>query len=103
MPPIFTSSDIMYFPLGLKSPRTGTFFPILVKSSNSSFTPIALAIASRCKTALVEPPRVIVTVMALMKAFLVIISLGVIFLSSKFFIAKPEFKQSNFLSLDIAA
>ena len=103
IPPIFTNSDIIYFPLGLRSPKTGTFLPILVKSFNSNFIPIAFAIASKCKTAFVDPPKVIVTVMALINAFRVIISFGVIFFSNKFFIALPEFIQSKFLSLEIAA
>ena len=74
-----------------------------MKSFNSNLTPIAFAIANKCNTAFVEPPNVIVTVIALIKAFLVIISLGVIFFSNKFFIALPEFIQSKFLSFDIAA
>ena len=45
----------MYLPLGLKSASTGTCLPMRVKSSSSSGTFAACAIASRCSTALVEP------------------------------------------------
>ncbi len=68
MPPMRMSSDIEYLPLGRRSASTGTRAPMRVKSSSSSGTPAACAIASRCSTALVEPPSAIVTTMAFSNA-----------------------------------
>ena len=75
-PPILTSSAIEYFPLGFKSARTGVFFPILSKSFNDSFNFASLAIANKCKTALVDPPSAMTTVIAFSRDFFVTISLG---------------------------
>ena len=71
-----TNSAIEYFPLGFKSARTGVFFPILSKSFRESFILASFAMASRCKTALVEPPRAITIVIAFSSDFFVTISLG---------------------------
>ena len=76
MPPMATSSDIKCFPLGFKSASTGTRLPMRVKSSSDSFTFAAWAMASRCSTALVEPPSAMTTVMAFSKAFFVRMSSG---------------------------
>ena len=50
------------------SHRTGTFARIGSKSSSVSFTPAHCAIASRWRTALVEPPTAITTAIALSNA-----------------------------------
>ena len=76
MPPTATSSLIRYFPLGLRSATTGTFLPMREKSSIVSLTSAAWAIASRCSTALVEPPSAMTTVMAFSNAFFVMMSRG---------------------------
>ena len=76
MPPMATSSDIKCLPLGFKSASTGTRLPMRVKSSIVSFTFAACAMASRCSTALVEPPSAMTTVMAFSNAFLVRMSSG---------------------------
>ena len=85
------------------SANTGVTFPILVKSSRSKSTPMQCAIAKRCKTAFVEPPRAMTTAIEFSKAFFVMISLGFKSRSSKCFIASPAFWQSNFLSYDTAS
>ena len=59
--------------------------------------------ASKCRTALVDPPRAITIVIAFSKAFLVIISEGLISFSNKFIIASPALKQSSSLSCEIAS
>ena len=59
--------------------------------------------ASRCNTALVDPPNAITTAIEFSKAFFVIISLGLISRSSNFFIAAPASLQSCFLSLETAS
>ncbi len=61
-----------YFPWGLVSARWGTRAATALKSSRSSSTRASLAMASRWSTALVEPPRAMVTAMAFSKASLVI-------------------------------
>ena len=64
---------------------------------------MACAIASRCNTAFVDPPRAITTTIAFSNDSLVIMSEGLISLSSKFITANPASKQSFCLSLDIAS
>ena len=71
-----TSSDIEYLPLGRRSASTGTRAPMRVKSSSVSGTPASCAIASRCSTALVEPPSAMTTVMAFSNASRVRMSRG---------------------------
>ncbi len=76
MPPIRISSDIAYLPLGRRSASTGTRLPMRVKSSSSSGTPTVWAMASRCRTTLVEPPSAMVTVIAFSNALRVRICEG---------------------------
>ena len=71
-----TSSDIEYLPLGFRSASTGTRLPMRVKSSSRSLTLADEAMASRCSTALVEPPSAMTTVMAFSKALRVMMSRG---------------------------
>ena len=73
---MLTNSAIEYFPLGFRSARTGVFLPILSKSLRERFNLASFAIARRCKTALVEPPRAITIVIAFSNDFFVTISLG---------------------------
>lgn len=103
IPPISMSCDMRYLPLGLRSARTGTRLPILVKSSIESFTPAAWAIARRCRTALVEPPRAITVVMAFSKASRVMISRGRIPFLRRFSTAAPASRQSVTLCDETAA
>ena len=93
----------MYLPEGFRSARTGTLAPIRVKSSIFKSTLIASAIAIKCKTALVEPPSVIIKVIAFSNAFLVIMSLGLISFLSRLTTASPARRQSLFLSSEIAS
>ena len=67
MPPISISSDMAYCPAGRMSASTGTPSPMRVKSSSSRGMSAALAIASRCSTALVDPSSAMQTVMAFSK------------------------------------
>ena len=60
-------------PNGLTSARCGTRSPIRLKSSSSSGTPASRAMASRCSTALVDPPNAITTAMAFSNASRVMI------------------------------
>ena len=77
------------FPLGLKSAKTGVLFPILSKSSRDKSTFASWAIPSKCKTALVDPPKAITTAIAFSKASFVMISRGLISFEIKFIIASP--------------
>ena len=65
-----------YRPWGLVSARWGTRAATVLKSSRSRSTRASLAMASRWSTALVEPPRAMVTAMAFSKASLVMIWRG---------------------------
>ena len=70
-PPTRSTSFITYRPNGLRSPRCGTFRPTRTKSSRVRSTSASLAMASRCSTALVEPPKAITTAIAFSNASLV--------------------------------
>ena len=72
-PPTWSTSFITYCPNGLTFARCGTRAPIRRKSSSVSSTCASCAIASRCSTALVEPPNAITTAMAFSNASLVMI------------------------------
>ena len=93
-----TSSLIKNFPLGLRSAITGTFLPMRVKSSIESGTLAALAMANRCSTALVEPPRAMTTVTAFSKAFLVMMSRGRMPSFKRLTTAAPASRLSFFLA-----
>ena len=75
-PPMRSMSAMWYLPWGLVSARCGTRAATLLKSSSSSSTRASWAMAKRWSTALVEPPRAMVTAMAFSKASLVIIWRG---------------------------
>ena len=64
-------------PPGFMSAMCGTRAAMRLKSSRCSSTPASLAIASRCSTALVEPPTADVRAMAFSNAGLVMIMRGV--------------------------
>ncbi len=75
-PPTRSSSLMMYRPDGRIDAITGVRRLISSKSSIDSSTPASWAIASRCRTALVEPAVAITTVAALRNAVLVMICRG---------------------------
>ena len=76
-PPMWSTSFITWLPNGLTSARCGTRAPTREKSSRVSSTSASFAIASRCRTALVEPPKAMTTAMAFSNASLVRMSLAV--------------------------
>ena len=65
-------------------------------------TPAEFAIANKCRTALVDPPKAITTVIAFSSDFLFIMSLGLISFLTQAIKALAESLQSIFLELDIA-
>ncbi len=73
-----------------------------VKSSRDSATSTVCAMAIRCSTALVEPPRAITTVMAFSNASRVRMSRGLMSRSSSLSTASPAARQSSSLSLSSA-
>ena len=78
-----------YLPCGLVSAMWGTRPATRLKSSRLSMTPASEAMASRCSTALVDPPRALTTAMAFSNASRVRMSLGRISLRSRFSTATP--------------
>ena len=90
MPPTRSTSVITYRPNGLRSARCGTRAPIRRKSSRLSSTPASRAMASRCRTPLVEPPSAITSVIAFSNAGLVMIWRAVMPCLSRFTTASPE-------------
>ncbi len=73
-----------------------------LKSSmvNSMFTDRAMAI--KCNTALVEPPSTVTSTMAFSNASRVMMSLGLISFSRRFFMASPALKHSSSFFSSIA-
>ena len=61
------------------------------------------AMASRCSTALVEPPRAMTTLMAFSKAGRVMMSEGLMSLAMRFATAAPARSQSPSLAWEIAS
>ncbi len=94
-PPILISSAIMYLPLGLRSAITGERLPMRVKSAIDSFTPAECAIASRCSTALVDPPSAAIVTIAFSKAWRVRMSRGRMLRSINCTTAAPACRQSS--------
>ena len=103
VPPMRTSSAMTYLPLGLRSASTGVRLPMRVKSSSESLTRAVCAMASRCSTALVEPPRAVTRAMAFSKASLVRISLGRMPRLIRPSTARPAERQSTRLAAEMAA
>ena len=89
MPPIRSTSVITYRPKGLTSARCGVRSPIRLKSSRVSSTRASCAMASRCSTALVDPPSAITTAIAFSNASLVRIWRAVMPASSRRRTASP--------------
>src|SRR6266699_1503333 len=75
-PPARWRSTVTNRPDGFKSHSTGTRARMAPKSSSVSGTFAAWAMASRCSTALVEPPMAMVTAMAFSNALRVRICRG---------------------------
>ncbi len=65
-----------YLPAGLVSAMCGTRAATRLKSSSARSTRASAAMASRCSTALVEPPRAMTTAMAFSNASFVRICRG---------------------------
>ena len=76
IPPTRCRSVATYFPEGFKSHSTGTRPRISSKSSIRKWTSAAWAMASKCSTALVDPPTAMVTAMAFSNALRVMIWRG---------------------------
>ena len=92
----------MYLPDGLKSPITGVRSEMAWKSSCVRSIPTVRAIAIKCKTALVEPPSTMTTVMASSKASRVMMSLGLISRARSVFMYSPTDAASRCFSSDLA-
>ncbi len=75
-PPMRSTSVMWYLPAGLVSAMWGTRAATRLKSSSASSTRASAAMASRCSTALVEPPSAMTTAMAFSNASLVMIWRG---------------------------
>ena len=81
----------------------GTLAAMRLKSSRSSSTRASCAIASKCRTALVEPPSAITTEIAFSNAFLVMIWLGRMSLAMRFITARPLSNAKSSLRESTAA
>ena len=89
-PPISSTSAMWYLPCGLVSAMCGTRAATRLKSSSSSSTSASWAMASRWRTALVEPPRAMTTAMAFSNASFVMIWRGRMFWRSSSITALPD-------------
>nr|GMD84649.1 Uncharacterised protein [Ipomoea batatas] len=70
------TSSMTNFPLGFKSARKGTSSLTFWKSSRCSCNPTDLAIAIKCRTALVDPPSAMTITIAFRSDFGVMMSRG---------------------------
>ena len=66
-----------------------------LKSSRVSSTSASRAMASRCSTALVEPPKAMVTAIAFSNAFLVMMSRAVMPLRRRLTTASPDLRANS--------
>ena len=96
-PPTLCKSSIKNLPLGFKSARYGVDAIIFWKSSILKSTFAAFAIAKKCSTELVEPPKTAINLIAFSIELLVTISLGFKSNSNIFLIAFPIRLHSFFL------
>ena len=94
-PPMRSMSTMWYLPCGLVSAMCGTRAATLLKSSSASSTRASAAMASRCSTALVEPPSAMVTAMAFSNASFVMICRGRMPSSSSRTTAWPDSKAKS--------
>jgi len=99
MPPILCTSSMTYLPDGLRSATNGIRSLTAWKSSMPSLTPHECAMAIRCRTALVEPPRIMVRTMAFSNAARVMMSRGRMLFSRRRRMAGPTASHSSCFSL----
>ena len=78
IPPTLSRSVMTKRPKGLRSASSGVFALIRWKSSRVRSTSASCAIARRCRTEFVEPPKAMTAVIAFSKAFFVMIWRAVI-------------------------
>ena len=102
MPPISKRSAAMYRPEGARSARNGILFETRWKSSRVRGTPAVPLMASKCKTALVEPPSTIIMTSAFSKDALVRSFLGVMFFSMHTRMAAAALAHSRIFAGDVA-
>ena len=102
-PPIRSMSTMWYFPCGFVSARCGTRAATRLKSSNSNSRSASKAIAMRCSTAFVEPPRAMTTAMAFSNAPRDMIWRGRMPRRSRFITAWPLAKAMSDRRVSIAA
>ena len=102
IPPYWCKSCIKNLPDGLKSASTGVSSDMRWKSSGLISTPTAWPIAMKCKTALVEPPRMTIIRIAFSNALRVMISEGLMSFSKRIRRYFPTSKHSFCLSSDTA-
>jgi hypothetical protein len=102
MPPMSKRSAAMYRPEGARSARKGILLDTRWKSSRVRGTPAVPAMARRCNTALVEPPRTIIMTRAFSKLALVRSLLGVMFFSMQTRMAAAALAHSRILAGDVA-
>ena len=95
IPPALYMSVAMKRPPGFKSASSGVRELMRSKSSISSAIPASCAIASRCSTALVEPPVIATDAIAFSIAFLVMIWLGRKFLFSRSTASCPAWNATS--------
>ena len=91
-----------YWPPGFRSARCGVRLPMRLKSSSVRSTRASWAMASRCSTALVEPPHALTAAIAFSNAALVMIWRGVMPFSSRLTTASPERRAHSMRSSEVA-
>mmetsp|Transcript_15904 Transcript_15904/g.41237 ORF Transcript_15904/g.41237 Transcript_15904/m.41237 type:complete len:264 (+) Transcript_15904:302-1093(+) len=95
VPPTLCRSSMTYLPEGFRSAMKGTRLETFWKSSMLSGTLQALAIASRCSTALVEPPVAMMSTIAFSNAARVMMSRGLRSIFMRLSSAAPAIRHSS--------
>jgi len=91
-----------YFPEGARSAMKGVLLVTRWKSSRVRGTPAVAAMARKCTTLLVLPPRAMVITIAFSKARLVRRSRGLISLSMQILMASAALTHSRIFAGDVA-
>mmetsp|Transcript_10568 Transcript_10568/g.39160 ORF Transcript_10568/g.39160 Transcript_10568/m.39160 type:complete len:219 (+) Transcript_10568:606-1262(+) len=95
VPPTLCRSSMTYFPEGFRSAMKGVLSDTAWKSSRVRVMPTECAMAIKCSTAFVLPPRAMMVTMAFSNAARVMISRGFKSISSRCRIALPAMKHSS--------
>ena len=101
-PPAAWKCEAIYLPAGARSQMNGVRFEIASKSSMERSMPISRAMASRCRTALVDPPLAATLAIVFSRDLRVMICEGRRLARTASIIMRPASRVAACLSLSVA-